>query len=251
VGYDQDAAAIKIAFENIERAGLLGLIHVEKRELGVFAPKAKEKPGLVIVNPPYGERIGEEQALQPLYQQLGDRLKDHFNHWQAAIFTGNPDLGKQMGIRAKRYYSLFNGMIACQLLLFDVQSSYFVDRSPEADNARRIRAAQRAVSGLDKQGVEMFINRLRKNIAHRSRMAKRNNVTTYRVYDADIPEYAFAIDLSETTAHVHEYEAPRSVDPKKALRTQQHVLAVLPELLNLPPSQIFFNVQNAKIKPGK
>lgn len=145
VGFDQDAAAIKIAFENIERAGFLGKIHVEKRELAVFAPKPKEQAGLVVVNPPYGERLGEEELLQPLYTLLGDRLKGYFAGWQAAVFTGNPALGKQMGLRAKRYYAFFNGSIPCKLLLFDVQPEYYVDRSPEAENERRLRADLRAM----------------------------------------------------------------------------------------------------------
>lgn len=128
VGYDRDPAQIKIAFENIERAGLQGHIHVEKRELDVFAPKAKEIPGLVVINPPYGERIGEERELQPLYTQIGSILKERFSGWRAAIFTGNPDLGRQMGLRAKKYYALFNGTIPCRLLLFDVQPTYFIPR---------------------------------------------------------------------------------------------------------------------------
>lgn len=129
VGYDQDPNAIKIAFENIERAHLRGFIHVEKRELAEFVPKPLAKPGLVITNPPYGERLGERETLQPLYTCIGDRLKAGFTGWQAALFTGNPDLGKQMGLRAKRYYSLFNGALPCKLLMFDVQPRYFIDRS--------------------------------------------------------------------------------------------------------------------------
>lgn len=251
VGYDQDPEAIKIAFENIERAGMRGFIHVEKRELAVFAPKAKETSGLVVVNPPYGERLGEEQALQSLYTCLGDRLKLGFAGWRAAVFTGNPDLGKQMGIRAKKNYALFNGALPCKLLLFDVVPEYFIDRSPAADNERRIRAAQRALAGQDVQGVEMFVNRLRKNLRNQAKLAKQTKQTSYRVYDADIPEYAFAIDISEEEAHVHEYQAPRTVDPRVALRRQQEVLSVLPELLALAPKQIYFDVQPAKIKIGK
>lgn len=251
VGYDQDPVAIKIAFENIERAGLHGKIHVEKRELDVFAPKAKEVPGLVVTNPPYGERLGEEQALQPLYLTLGNRLKEAFPGWRAAVFTGNPDLGKQMGLRAQKYYALFNGAIACKLLLFTVQPEYFVDRTPGADNERRIRAAQRAIEGLNNKDIEMFVNRLRKNLRHLGKQAKRQNLEKYRVYDADIPEYAFAIDISQDAAHVQEYEAPRFVDSKKVLRHQQEVLAVLPDILGLAPAQIFFTVTHAKIKSGK
>lgn len=246
VGYDHDPHSIKIAFDNIERANLRGKVHVEKRELSAFVPKQNAKPGLVVVNPPYGERLGDVFDLQPLYTSLGEKLKQGFVGWHAAVFAANPELGKQMGIRAKRYYALYNGPIPCKLLLFDVQPEYFVDRSPAAENERRIRAAQRAVAQQDLQAIQMFVNRLQKNLKHMKREAKRKDLTSYRVYDADIPEYAFAIDLSEDAAHVVEYEAPKTVDPKKVLRRQQEVLAVLPEILELQPRQIFFTVQKRK-----
>ena len=134
VGYDIDAAAVSNTFDNIERAGLSGLVHVEKRPLSVFAPKPKEKTGLVVVNPPYGERLGELDELQPLYTEIGDRFKAAFTGWQGAVFTGNPDLGKQMGIRAKKFYSLFNGALPCKLLLFDIQPNFFIDRSKFSTN---------------------------------------------------------------------------------------------------------------------
>jgi 23S rRNA (guanine2445-N2)-methyltransferase / 23S rRNA (guanine2069-N7)-methyltransferase len=129
VGYDSDATAIKAAFENIDRANLHGLIHVEKRELDALIPKQNAKPGLIAVNPPYGERLGELETLQPLYTLLGDKLKEHFPTWKAAVFTGNPDLGKVMGIRAKKYYALFNGALPCKLLLFDISPEKFIDRA--------------------------------------------------------------------------------------------------------------------------
>jgi 23S rRNA (guanine2445-N2)-methyltransferase / 23S rRNA (guanine2069-N7)-methyltransferase len=132
-GYDIDASAVAIAFENIERSGLSGKIHVEKRELVDFAPNSESKPGLVVTNPPYGERLGEEDELQPLYTCLGDRLKAAFPGWSAAVFTGNPDLGKVMGIRAKKFYALFNGTIPCKLLLFDISPEKFIDRSIPAN----------------------------------------------------------------------------------------------------------------------
>jgi 23S rRNA (guanine2445-N2)-methyltransferase / 23S rRNA (guanine2069-N7)-methyltransferase len=242
VGFDADPQAIKIAFENIERANLLGKIHVEKRELAALVNTQKTASGLLAVNPPYGERLGELEELQPLYTLLGDKLKEYFTGWKAAIFTGNPDLGKEMGIRAKKYYALFNGALPCKLLLFDVVPEKFIDRSPAANNERRIRAAQRAVEGQDMRAVQMFVNRLDKNLKHLKRKAEREGLEIFRVYDADLPEYAFSIDLSEDKAIVQEYEPPRSVDFQKALRRQQEVLAVLPEVLNMPAAKIFFSV---------
>lgn len=240
IGYDHDAAAIKIAFENIERAQLTGRIHVEKRELSSFAPLATSKSGLVVTNPPYGERLGEIAELKLLYNILGEQLKQQFNGWRAAIFTGNPTLGKQMGIRAKKYYSLWNGPIACQLLLFDVAPEYFIDRSEAAENERRIRAAQRAMQGQDQQAITMFINRLKKNLKHARKQAIQQQKTQYRVYDADLPEYAFVIDINDETAHVHEYAPPPRMREEKILQHRNEVLAVLPEILAIAPAKIFF-----------
>lgn len=129
LGYDADSDAIAVAFENIERADMLGKVHVEKRELSQFAPRQDASVGLVVTNPPYGERLGEEEELQPLYTLLGDKLKENFTGWKAAVFTGNPDLGKVMGLRAKKFYALYNGAIPCKLLLFDVVPEKFIDRS--------------------------------------------------------------------------------------------------------------------------
>lgn len=243
VGYDKDPAAIKIAFDNIERAGLRGKIHVEKRELADFAPNASAKPGLVVTNPPYGERLGEIDELRPLYTLLGERLKQAFKGWRGAMFTGNPELGKQMGLRAKKYYSLFNGPLACKLFLFDIEPSYFVDRSEGADNARLVRAAQRVVSQQSSEAVQMFVNRLRKNLKHLKRQAEKKGLESYRVYDADLPEYAFAIDVTKDAAHVKEYQAPKSIDKQKVLQRRQEMLAVLPEVLELSPAQIFFSIE--------
>ncbi len=129
VGYDINPDAVTITFANIERAGLKGKIHVEKRDITDFAPKPKEKAGLIVINPPYGERLGEIDELQPLYTSIGDRFKACFTDWRAAVFTGNPDLGKKMGIRAKKFYALYNGAIPCKLLIFDIQPQFFIDRS--------------------------------------------------------------------------------------------------------------------------
>lgn len=129
VGYDCDPTAIQIAFAHIERAGLQGKIHVEKRDLAEFAPLDKMTPGLVATNPPYGERLGELETLGELYTLLGTQLKNHFKDWRAAVFTGNPDLGKVMGLRAYKYYALFNGAIPCRLLLLQVEEKYFIDRT--------------------------------------------------------------------------------------------------------------------------
>ena len=118
IGYDIDAKAVKAAIANVERADLRRLIHIEKRELGLCERVGEE--GLIVVNPPYGERLGEVEELKPLYKKLGDTFKQEFKGWTGYVFTGNQDLAKSIGLQASRRFVLYNGALECRLLKFDL-----------------------------------------------------------------------------------------------------------------------------------
>ena len=118
VGYDQDFRAVRVALNNLERAGVRGKIHIEKKELAACDRIAES--GLIVVNPPYGERLGDTESLKPLYKLLGDTFKQKFKGWSGYIFTGNAELAKQVGLKASRRFVLFNGPIECRLLKYDL-----------------------------------------------------------------------------------------------------------------------------------
>lgn len=119
VGSDRDRYAIATALDNAKRAGLTRTVHFERRELNALEPVG-EKPGTLIVNPPYGERLGEVEELKGLYEQLGDLFKQRMKGYTAFIFTGNLELSKSVGLRASRRIELFNGPIECRLLRYDM-----------------------------------------------------------------------------------------------------------------------------------
>lgn len=127
VGYDADSRAVKKAWTNAKHAGLQGRVHFERRELAALETLSGKAgaTGLVVVNPPYGKRLGEAEELKHLYAELGERLKEHFLGWKAAVFTGNPDLGKKLGLRARRIHTLYNGALECKLLQFDIDPQWF------------------------------------------------------------------------------------------------------------------------------
>ncbi len=238
-GFDQDGFAVRAALENIERANLKGVVHVEKRTLSELQRIPGVDKGLLITNPPYGERLGDQQQLQILYAELGQKLRDEFAGWKAAIFTGNPPLAKQLGIHAKRSHTLFNGALECRLLRFDIDIAQFSGAefrpSPE----------ERFAEVRNTPGAEMFANRLRKNFKAIQAWAKKQDVACYRVYDADMPEYSFAIDLYTSAddpaiswAYVQEYAAPDTVNRDAARGRRLQVLSVLPEVLGLPRERI-------------
>ncbi len=95
-------------------------------------------------------------------------------------------------------------------------------------------------------GAEMFANRLRKNLKQLGKWAERENICCYRLYDADMPEYALAIDLYQGAArwaHVQEYAAPKSIDPDKASERLKEALSAIPGVLDIPAEQIFLKVR--------
>ena len=241
-GYDRDPLAIRSARDNLKRAGLGKLVAAKQRELSACAPE--ETPtGLVVVNPPYGERLGATSELSALYAELGTQLKICFPGWRAAVFTGNPELGKSMGLRAVRMHTLYNGAIECKLLHFAITPEYIVGN--RVAKPFEIRPGSSA---------EMFANRLRKDLQHFGRWARRQEISCYRLYDADLHEYNLAIDVYESSkryVHVQEYEAPDTIDPDKARQRLQHALGVIPLALEIPPEQIFFKVRRRQKGGGQ
>ncbi len=89
----------------------------------------------------------------------------------------------------------------------------------------------------------MFANRLRKNVRHLGKWARRESVTCYRVYDGDLPEYALAVDLYEGWAHVQEYAAPATVDPARAQARLADAMAVVPDVLGIPADRVVLKIR--------
>ncbi len=251
-GYEADPRLIQPARNNIERAGLSNWIKVYQGEVATFEPRPDHnQTGLVVCNPPYGERLGDEASLLYLYQNLGERLRQACMNWEAAVFTGAPDLGKRMGIRSHKQYAFWNGALPCKLLLIKVQPEQFVTgerRTPEQREREREQAAQGhevevpASAPVEQarlsEGGQMFANRLQKNLKTLGKWARREGVDCYRVYDADMPEYALAIDLYHDWVHVQEYAPPRTIDADKAQGRLFDALAAIPQALGIDKSKV-------------
>jgi 23S rRNA (guanine2445-N2)-methyltransferase / 23S rRNA (guanine2069-N7)-methyltransferase len=85
----------------------------------------------------------------------------------------------------------------------------------------------------------MFANRLKKNFKHISRWARKNNISCFRVYDADIPEYSVAIDLFEKWVHVQEYIPKKEINSDKAQKRLDEIIEAIPSILQVSPENIF------------
>ncbi|MCF6218908.1 MAG: bifunctional 23S rRNA (guanine(2069)-N(7))-methyltransferase RlmK/23S rRNA (guanine(2445)-N(2))-methyltransferase RlmL [Gammaproteobacteria bacterium] len=223
-GFDIDGKMISIARANIERAGLQQQINVTGADITQAVP-ADLPPGLVVTNPPYGERLGGNKDLSQLYRQLGSTLNKAFSDWRSAIFTGLPKMASYTGLYPETKETLFNGTLQCVLLCYGARKSEL----------------SKALDGKS-EGAPMLANRLNKNRRRLANWLRREEISCYRLYDADLPEYALAIDLYQGDrlwVNVQEYQAPASIDPAKAAQRLRDALHSIKEVLDISNSQLF------------
>lgn len=219
-GYDINKHVLESAEHNIHKAGLGDKVRVITKPVSAF-----KKPththidhGLILTNPPYGERLGEIAELGGLYRELGTAMRTDFKGWQAGVFTGNLEAAKNMGLKAHKKYKLNNGSLATELLLFDIKEEFFVNTIRDPHLARRRQLSE---------GATMVLNRLNKNKKQLSKWIKNYDIECYRLYDADIPEYSAAIDVYGDYYHIQEYQAPKSVDEKKAQTRFEEIVSAV------------------------
>jgi putative N6-adenine-specific DNA methylase len=96
-GSDLDPGAIRMSRANAERAGVAGITEFQERAIETLAAPAGP-PGLVIINPPYGDRIGERARLQSLYRAMGQTLLTRFSGWRVGLVTNEPALAAATGL---------------------------------------------------------------------------------------------------------------------------------------------------------
>lgn len=244
-GSDLDERAIRYARANLERSGLSDRVELSVNDLGDIRPGAG--PTLVLTNPPYGERLGDLASLDPLYRALGSVLRQHFDGHRASVFTANPELAFKLGIRATRQYALYNGALPSKLFNFEITESagfeprpegYIESRDPEQKRWQRRLLAVNLAEG----GALMVLNRLTKNLRHLGRWARQQGIRCFRLYDADLPDYAFAVDLyageGRCLAHVQEYAPPVTIPAEDAERRRAEFVVATAKVLNLPQEAI-------------
>ena len=242
-GSDSDERAVAMALGNAARAGVADIVTFEVADMAEAA--AGEASGLVVVNPPYGARLASSDAdLRELYHTLGTTLRHGYAGWIASVLVADVGLGLELGLVSPRERTLFNGAIECTLLTAELPA-------PEARGPRCV-AERLAVAGEPvgdtvfadpTSGAAAFANRLRKNARRLGKWARRGGIECYRVYDADLPEYAVAIDLYGPRAVIAEYEAPAEIDPVLAQRRLAEVVALVPEVLSIDSSNTHVKVR--------
>ena len=122
-GSDQLRKNMNLSIESAKKIGLQDKINFSTENLENF--KCSDNNGVIILNPPYGIRLGDEKNLQNLYQKIGDIFKNECAGFDAYIFTHNKILAKSVGLRTKRKFILKNGQLDCRLLYYPMQDGKF------------------------------------------------------------------------------------------------------------------------------
>ncbi|MDA7742148.1 bifunctional 23S rRNA (guanine(2069)-N(7))-methyltransferase RlmK/23S rRNA (guanine(2445)-N(2))-methyltransferase RlmL [Francisellaceae bacterium] len=251
IGSDMSPRAIELSQKNIERAGLSEHIQVHKQDARSMTLEKLNiegaNSGLVLFNPPYGERLnsGEEDVLRDTFKQVGEKLKAGFEGWSLAVITSASELMKSLGIRSYKRYKMFNGALPVDLLKFNIEAaSFMLFETPQQKMARM----SEKLTNDPSEHFQMFCNRMRKNIKHIKRWAKREGVQCYRVYDADLPDFSMAIDLYNDEnlqgyVHIQEYQAGPNVDPRKAEVRMFEALQGVHQVLDIPLENIHTKVR--------
>ena len=246
-GFDQSRRTVATAIKHAENAGFQNEIHVEKREISDAKPADSWQPGLLICNPPYGERLGDDEHIAGLYLQFGQTLKSNFQSWKACLIISNPEMGFRLGIRSQKPITLYNGAIECKLLRLDItEKSFFIPKAKSQQERITQITQGHPLQADENSKAEMFANRLKKNLKKMAKWAKQQNISCYRLYDADLPEYAVAIDIYQSNklwVNVQEYEAPKTISAEKANQRLAGLLAEIPGVLNIDKSQIFLKIR--------
>jgi 23S rRNA (guanine2445-N2)-methyltransferase / 23S rRNA (guanine2069-N7)-methyltransferase len=230
-GSDVDPHALRAARENATAAGFRDVIDLDERQVAALLPRPEPR-GLVVCNPPYDARL---QADAVLYRAIGAGLQRAVPGWRASLLCGSADLARATGLRAHKRYQMFNGALECSLIVCD-----------PLQLPRREGDVGRALA----PGAQMLANRLRKNLRASKAWRARELVGCYRVYDADLPEYAAAIDVyteaddpDSTWLHVQEYAAPKDIPEADVRRRFGEILVAAREVFGVPREHVATKVR--------
>ncbi|KAF7769780.1 23S rRNA (guanine2445-N2)-methyltransferase / 23S rRNA (guanine2069-N7)-methyltransferase [Pseudoalteromonas citrea] len=228
VGSDIDSKLVEVAEQNADRAGVSNTIKFKQGDANQLRSIAK-RPGVVISNLPYGERIGSMAELVNLHRNMGVAFKKYFPNWKLALLGTDDSLFKLLKLSREKRYKFKNGPLDAEFNLYEL-------------NERQVNQNERA-TGLNYEGSSAFANRVKKNKQALKSWLKKEQVTAYRVYDADIPEYNVAVDVYNDCAVIFEYAAPKEIEDDVAQKRLQDVITLTAQQLNIEPENIAVKVR--------
>lgn len=243
-GFDMDAKAIKATHKNLIASGLMPIINkitLQQRSLASLNLALEKqvnswKNPLIITNPPYGERLGEEELIKPLYQGFGKRLQYLFNDSDAPVTLGilasKVEQADTLPILEPKTLRCHNGAITVYFRYGELNKN---DETP-------------LIEQFEKQDIQLeegqdFCNRLQKNLSNLKKLAKKQQVSNLRIYDADLPDFNVAVDMYGNFVHVQEYAPPKSIPADIAKKRFNLALHAIREVLQTKRENVFIKTR--------
>lgn len=223
-GSDIDSRVVNTAKQNARKAGFSDLIEFSCKDAGKIN-NVFSTPGVMLFNPPYGERIGELPELVELFGEFGQKLKTQYVNWRIAMLTANTELLSLLKLATTKRYKFKNGPLDCVYALYDI------------DDKQLSRDVVHGNVDLSNQPSD-FANRLKKNLKALKGWVKSESISCYRIYDADIPEYNVAVDIYNDYLVIQEYAAPAKIAAEKVAKRLQEVIFWAPKVTDTETSKV-------------
>lgn len=233
-GSDISRTAVEISKAAALKAGVYDYITFSVADFTKMTEAPCEK-GCIVTDPPYGERMSVKD-IEGLYSAIGTTLQSTFKGWKATILTGNSDLLSNIDMKPERTNKLFNGGIECQAAHYSI----FTDEEREAMIRKSEEKKRERLSTPLSEGATFVYNRLLKNLKELRPLMEKEGVECYRIYDADMPEYAASIDIyMGKWIVVNEYKAPKEIPVEDARRRLDELILATERATGIDLESIF------------
>lgn len=237
---DVDPLAVEIARANARRAGVDGLVrfHVgdaAQLERRVKWLRGRDLPGVLVTNPPYGQRLLSHEDLPTVYAALHKAVGALPQGWGVTVLTPDAGIDSALGRLPYKTTACYNGPIEAWI------RSYATDEPARTARVVSLAGQQLDVPVSDANGPQ-FAARLRKVARDLVRRAKREGIPCFRAYDGDLPEYPYAVDVFDCEEgrllRVEELLRPRRADAQLAARHAYDVWALAAATLDVSMSNV-------------
>jgi 23S rRNA (guanine2445-N2)-methyltransferase / 23S rRNA (guanine2069-N7)-methyltransferase len=244
IGWDNSPKALRISNENIKIAKVENFVTVEEKDFTrLTEDDIPSGENYVVTDPPYGIRVDAHTSIESFYLTMGKEFNTLFSGWNVAILSGDKQLLSYVDMKPQRTNALYNGPLEAQLAHYRVytkeEKQILIDRAIQ-------RKKERLAQPLS-AGAQMAYNRVLKNLkALRPKMEK-EGVSSYRIYDADMPEYSAAIDFYENRfIHLQEYAPPRTIKPEDAEKRLNELIDAVERATEVERELIFVKQRKAQ-----
>jgi 23S rRNA (guanine2445-N2)-methyltransferase / 23S rRNA (guanine2069-N7)-methyltransferase len=248
IGVDSNSDLIGIAKRNLQVAGFAGYVRLILNDAASLKRPEHIQAGLLLCNPPYGERMGDARSLAPVYRALGAMLGSEFNGFAAAMISSDPELLHAVNLPITKRYALKNGALDCTLAIFDTTrykaKALATEESLGAEDAVESAAPAGLLGGARlSAAAQMVANRIDKNRRRLKSYLLDQQLQCYRVYDADLPEYCAAIDVYGERLHIQEYLAPIEIPEATATARLRELVMGAQHAFELPRESIYLKTR--------